>query len=58
MKQFYVESATALPEGRHQVRMEFEYDGGGPARGGNVMLFLDGQSIGSGRVEHTQPAIF
>jgi hypothetical protein len=31
MKQFYVESRTTLPEGRHQIRVEFAYDGGGPA---------------------------
>ena len=58
VKQFYVEGASALPEGRHQVRVEFAYDGGGPAKGGNVTLYVDGKAIGSGRVEQTQPAIF
>ena len=58
MKQFYVESSTELPEGRHQVRVEFAYDGGGPAKGGDVTLYIDGKSVGAGRVEQTQPAIF
>jgi arylsulfatase len=58
LKQFIVESTSALPEGRHQVRVEFEYDGGGPAKGGNVTLYLDGKSVGRGRVDQTQPAIF
>ena len=38
--------------------MEFDYDGGGLAKGGDVTLYYDGQHVGSGRVEHTQPMIF
>ena len=49
---------TPMPAGTHQVRMEFAYDGGGLAKGGDVTLYYDGQPVGSGRVEHTQPMIF
>ena len=38
-----------LPAGKHQVRMEFTYDGGGLGRGGSVTLYLDG-AIGEGRM--------
>ena len=38
--------------------MEFAYDGGGLAKGGDVTLYYDGQPVGSGRVEHTHPMIF
>ena len=38
--------------------MEFAYDGGGPAKGGDVTLYYDGKAVGSGRVEHTHPMIF
>jgi arylsulfatase len=38
--------------------MEFAYDGGGLAKGGDVSLYYDGQPVGTGRVEHTQPMIF
>src|SRR5262249_13859883 len=41
--------------GKHQVRMEFKYDGGGLAKGGDVTLFYDGEPVGSGRVEKPQP---
>ncbi len=34
--------------------MEFAYDGGGLAKGGNVTLFYDGDEVGTGRVEMTQ----
>jgi len=38
--------------------MEFTYDGGGLAKGGNVTLYLDGKQAGEGRVERTVPMIF
>ncbi len=47
-----------IPAGTHQVRMEFTYDGGGLAKGGDVTLFYDGKPVGSGRVDNTQPMIF
>ena len=47
-----------IPSGQHQVRMEFAYDGGGMAKGGLATLYLDGEKIGEGRVEHTEPIYF
>ena len=38
--------------------MEFAYDGGGLAKGGDVTLYYDGKAVGTGRVENTQPMIF
>jgi arylsulfatase len=58
LQRYYTESGSALPGGKHQVRMEFVYDGGGLGRGGAVTLYLDGNQIGEGRVEYTQPMIF
>ncbi len=55
---FDVESDTPIPVGKHQLRMEFAYDGGGLAKGGDVSLYCDGDVIGTGRVEATQPMIF
>jgi arylsulfatase A-like enzyme len=55
---FTVDADAPVPAGEHQVRMEFAYDGGGLAKGGTVTLYVDGQSVAEGRVEHTQPLIF
>jgi arylsulfatase len=52
---YFTEAEAAIPEGDHQVRMEFRYDGGGLAKGGGVILYYDGQPVGTGRVERTQP---
>jgi arylsulfatase len=38
--------------------MEFAYDGGGLAKGGNVTLFYDGKQVGAGRVQATQALVF
>ena len=54
----YIEGQKEIPSGQHQVRMEFDYDGGGMAKGGLVTLYLDGEKIGEGRVEDTEPIIF
>ncbi|HVQ18339.1 MAG TPA: arylsulfatase, partial [Actinomycetes bacterium] len=56
--EFATEADVPVPAGVHQVRMEFAYDGGGLAKGGNVTLFYDGDEVGTGRVEMTQPMIF
>jgi arylsulfatase len=58
IKLFYAESSKAIPSGQHQVRMEFKYDGGGLAKGGNALLYLDGTKVGEGRVEITVPMAF
>jgi arylsulfatase A-like enzyme len=55
---FMVAADQPIPAGEHQVRMEFAYDGGGLAKGGDVRLYYDGQPAGKGRVEMTQPMAF
>jgi arylsulfatase len=56
--EFAVSAEQPIPSGEHQVRMEFSYDGGGLAKGGKVTLFNDGNQVGEGRVDMTQPMIF
>jgi arylsulfatase A-like enzyme len=55
---FFVRASAPLPAGDHQVRFEFDYDGGGLAQGGTVTLFVDGDAVGSGRVDHSEPGRF
>ncbi|GAA2508805.1 arylsulfatase AtsD [Streptomyces thermolineatus] len=55
---FHVEGTEPLPEGTHHLRMEFDYDGGGVAKGGTVRLLIDDRQVGQGRVERTQPLPF
>jgi arylsulfatase len=55
---FYAEAVAQIPQGGHQVRMEFAYDGGGLGKGGNVTLYCDGKEVGKGRVDATHAMIF
>lgn len=58
VKHFYAEASTPIPEGAHQVRMEFAYAGGGLGKGGKVTLYTDGKKVGEGTVDATLPLIF
>jgi arylsulfatase len=58
LQTFTIAASQTIPEGKHKVRMEFAYDGGGIGKGGNVSLYYDGEKVGEGRVERTVPMIF
>jgi arylsulfatase A-like enzyme len=53
-----VAGAEALAAGDRRVTMVFDYDGGGPGRGGTVRLLVDGQQVADGRLERTVPLVF
>jgi arylsulfatase len=55
---FDVTSDATLPSGKHQVRMEFAYDGGGLGRGAGITLYVDGAKVGEGRVARTHAFLF
>ncbi|KQW05387.1 arylsulfatase [Leifsonia sp. Root4] len=58
IQEFTTTAGSPVPAGRHQVRMEFAYDGGGLGKGGDVTLYYDGTAAGTGRVGATQAMIF
>jgi arylsulfatase len=58
VNRYAIESTSQIPSGAHQVRMEFKYDGGGLAKGGGVTLYVDGNKVGEGRVDETEPFVF
>lgn len=55
---YFVESEQTLTPGNHQVRMEFDYAGGGLGKGGKVTLYVDGKASGSGNVPMTNAFVF
>ncbi len=58
IRTFVTDATQPLAAGEHQVRMEFAYAGGGPAKGGDVTLYYDGQPAGAGKIAVTEPAAF
>jgi arylsulfatase A-like enzyme len=55
---FKIGADSVVPVGTHQVRVEFAYDGGGLAKGGDVTLYIDGDKVGEGRVDATVPMMY
>jgi hypothetical protein len=58
IEHYMVTADEPIPAGAHEVRMEFNYDGGGLAKGGDVTLLYDGQAVGKGRIQQTEPMAF
>ncbi|MFM1724486.1 MULTISPECIES: arylsulfatase [Rhodococcus] len=54
----FVRPDVELSADTREVRLEFEYDGGGIGLGGVARMFVDGIEVGSGRIEQTTRAIF
>ena len=55
IEHFFAEFDQPIPTGKHQVRMEFKYDGGGIAKGGDVTLYCDGNAVGKRQDRQDHP---
>ncbi|MCI2416333.1 arylsulfatase [Saccharopolyspora sp. K220] len=53
-----VRAPQPVSAGRHEVRLRFDYDGGGVGKGGTAVLSVDGAEVASGRVDATIPYYF
>ncbi|RKG91596.1 arylsulfatase [Corallococcus terminator] len=55
---YSVEGADPLPEGAVELKVVFDYDGGGVGKGGIARLLVNGQPVAEGRIEKTVPFLF
>jgi arylsulfatase len=58
LQRFTVASSAKLTPGKHTIKFDFAYDGGGPGKGGVGTIYIDGKKVGEARIERTQPGIF
>ncbi|MBK9323813.1 MAG: arylsulfatase [Bdellovibrionaceae bacterium] len=58
LQEYKVSSAQAVPPGKANIRMNFDYEGGGIGKGGLATILVNGKKFASGRIERTQPNIF
>ncbi len=58
MQQTSIVSSKKLAAGKSELRFQFDYDGGGPAKGGLGTLFVNGEKVGESRIPVTQPGMF
>ena len=49
---------TALGAGKHTIRLNFDYDGGGIGKGGTTTLLVNGTQAATGRIERTEAMLF
>jgi arylsulfatase len=50
---YRIASSESLSPGKHTVRIDFIYDGGGIGKGGTVRLWVDQRQVAEGRVDRT-----
>ncbi|MGC1436783.1 MAG: hypothetical protein WA847_12885 [Terriglobales bacterium] len=55
---YKIAGPARLPAGRVTLRFEFAYDGGKPGAGGTGLLFVNGEKVATGRIEHTNANAF
>jgi len=48
----------ALPQGKSNIKLTFDYDGGGIGKGGLYKLFVNGKEVAKGRVENSTAMLF
>ena len=58
LERYTIESPSAIENGAAEIKIDFDYDGGGVGKGATVKIFVDGQEVVEGRVEKTVPAVF
>jgi arylsulfatase A-like enzyme len=49
----YLQAPDPVPTGRHQLRMESAYDGGGLGKGATITLYVDGNQVAQGHLDAT-----
>ena len=58
LQRFTVAASQALAAGKATIRYEFASDGPGMGKGGIGTIFVNGQKVAEGRIEHTQCCFF
>ncbi|WP_136481949.1 arylsulfatase [Cognatitamlana onchidii] len=55
---YTIEATKPIKNDSANIKLQFDYDGGGTGKGGLAKLFVDGNLVAEGRIEKTQPAVF
>ena len=58
LERYTIESPSPITSDHAEIKLQFDYDGGGSGKGGMAMLYVDGEKVAEGRVEKTQPAVY
>jgi hypothetical protein len=58
LEQYSIKAAEVIDPGQATIRFEFNYEGGGPGRGGTGKLLVNGKQVAAGQIAKTQSNTF
>jgi len=58
LERYTIASPTAINNPNAEIKLQFDYDGGGTGKGGLATLYVDGEKVAEGRVEKTEPGVY
>jgi arylsulfatase len=58
LESYTIASPKAINKPNAEIKLQFEYDGGGNGKGGLATLYVDGEKVAEGRVDKTEPLIY
>jgi arylsulfatase A-like enzyme len=58
LESYTVTSPNAIDKKNAEIKLVFDYEGGGIGKGGIATIFVDGEKMAEGRIDKTQPAVF
>lgn len=58
LESYTITSDKAITADKAEIKLQFDYDGGGNGKGGKATLYIDGKQVAEGRVDKTQPAVY
>ncbi len=53
LERYNIASPEKLQPGKYTIRYDFEYDGGGPGKGGTGTLYVNNNRVASGKIDRT-----
>jgi len=58
LERYTITSPKAITSDSAEIKLQFDYDGGGNGKGGLATLYVDGKKVAKGRVEKTVPSVY
>jgi len=58
LDKYTIEAPKAIKADKAEIKLTFDYDGGGTGKGGKASLYVDGKKVAEGRIEKTEPMVF
>jgi arylsulfatase len=58
LERYTIASPKVIDKPNAEIKLQFDYDGGGNGKGGLATLYVDGEKVAEGRVDKTEPLMY